>query len=159
LSSSMRTLTEIGAGQIGYLDLSEFVTADEEVPVAEVLRRMRHCGGVTALLMREGRLSGIFTERDMLTKVLADPEAGERPVRELMTANPVTALPQQDIRGALRVMRKGGFRDLPVVDENGRLLGNLTQGAVVRYLAGNLPQEVLNLPPVPDQAMPTPEGA
>lgn len=159
MSSSLQTLTEIGAGQIGHLDLGEFVTADEEVPVGEVLRRMRHCGGVTALLMREGRLAGIFTERDMLLKVLSDAGAGERPIRELMTSDPVTASPQQDIRGALRVMRNGGFRDLPVLDENGRVLGNLTQAAVVRFLAGNLPQEVLNLPPRPDQAPPKPEGA
>ena len=155
----MRTLTEIGSGQIGRLDLGEFVTADEVAPVAEVLRRMRHCGGVTALVMREGRLSGIFTERDMLIKVLGDPTADQRPVRELMTSNPVTALPEQSVHTALRVMRRGGFRDLPVVDENGRLLGNLTQGAVVRFLAGSLPQEVLNLPPRPDQAPATPEGA
>jgi CBS domain-containing protein len=155
----MRTLTEIGAGQIGHLDLGGFVTADEEVSVAEVLRRMRHCGGVTALLMRDRRLAGIFTERDMLAKVLGDPSAGDRPVRELMTPNPVTAPPEQDIRRALRVMREGRFRDLPVVDAEGKLLGNLTQVSVVRFLAGNLPQEVLNLPPDPDQTPPKAEGA
>ena len=76
---------------------------------------------VGAVLITEGeRLLGIFTERDALGRVLArqlDPEATQ--LDSVMTADPVTVSPAATAIEALRLMRDGGFRHLPVtVDDD-----------------------------------------
>jgi CBS domain-containing protein len=81
---------------------------------AELMARER----IGALpVVREGRLIGIFTERDALVRVLArglDPE--QTPVSEVMTADPVTIDARRPFRHALQMMVDGGFRHVPVVD-------------------------------------------
>lgn len=71
----------------------------------------------------EGRLVGIFTERDALFRVLAgrlDPD--RTTVDEVMTRDPTTVGPERSIVHALHLMHDGGFRHLPVV-ERGRPIG------------------------------------
>jgi CBS domain-containing protein len=155
----MAVVNEIKTHMVGMLDLKEFVTVDETTPVSEVLRAMRTHDTSTTLVTREGRLTGIFTERDVLKKVVPDPEALGRPIRELMTPEPVVVRPQDTILAALRMMNEGRFRDLPVVDATGRIVGNLTDNAIVRQMGDRLQAEVLNLPPDPNQVPKTVEGA
>ena len=73
--------------------------------------------------MEGSRLSGIFTERDALFRVIA---AGRDPatttLADVMTPQPQTMHPDEPFVKALRVMHKRGFRHLPVV-EHGRPLG------------------------------------
>ena len=86
--------------------------------ILEAVRLMsdRHIGAV--LVVEEGRLKGIFSERDALARVMA---AGRDPnqttLSEVMTADPRTAIPQMSAVAALFMMRDGGFRHLPVVEE------------------------------------------
>ncbi len=154
------SLTEaVRSRRVGHLELDGFVSAEETTPVREVLYRMRQCDCMTVLVLHEGRLAGIFTERDALRKVLTRPETWDTPVGEWMSREPVTARPEQSLLDALRAMRGGQFRNLPVVGPAGEVLGNLTDTAVVRGLADYLQVEVLNLPPDPNQVPKTVEGA
>jgi len=155
----MSVIAHIKSGQVGHLDLEGYVTADDGTLVRDLLVQMRRFDRTTALLTREGRLSGIFTERDVLQQVLTQPETLDRPVRELMTAGPTMLHPGETVLEALRKMNEGHFRDLPVVSAEGKILGNLTDNAIVRFIADHMPAEVLNLPPDPDQVPRTPEGA
>jgi len=85
---------------------------------------------VGAVLVTEGnhRLVGIFTGRDAVCHVLAK---GKHPARttlgEVMTREPDTMLPGKTAIDALRLMRDGGYRHLPVV-ENGKILGIVSSG-------------------------------
>lgn len=94
---------------------------DDTVEVA--CRKMDEgcCGSV---LVCEGeRLVGIFTERDLVRRVIAkgmDPKS--TPVRAVMTIDPVTIAPDAPVREAIRIMDEGSFRYLPVV-EGGKLVG------------------------------------
>lgn len=147
-------------GQVSHLDLEGCVIADESIPLRELLLLMRRNNRTTALLTQDERIAGIFTERDVLQKVLlAEPHRLDHPARELMTPQPTTVGAAVNILGALRLMNEGHFRDLPVVDEQGRLAGNLTDNAIVRHLCDHLPAEVLNLPPNPNQVARTVEGS
>ena len=99
------------------------VTAPKSASVLEAARSMK-LHNVGALLVVDGtRLAGIFTERDALFRVLA---AGLDPahtrVADVMTAQPQTIHPDEPFLHALRVMHKGRFRHLPVV-EFGRPIG------------------------------------
>ena len=155
----MRLTEEIQSGLVGHLDLEGYVATDRSTPVRQVLALMRQTDRTTALVTEDGRLTGIFTERDVLKKVVSRPDAWDRPVGEFMTPNPQVVGPDVNLVGALRRMRDGHFRDLPVTGADGRILGNLTDNEVVRHLADRLQAEVINLPPDPNQVPRTVEGA
>lgn len=99
------------------------VTASAEITVAAAARLMKEERIGALLVIHEGRLAGIFTERDALFRVIAE---GRDPARtrvaEVMTANPRTIAPDRPFGHALHLMYEGGFRHVPVVD-NGRPLG------------------------------------
>jgi CBS domain-containing protein len=145
--------------QVRNLDLSSYVAAEATTPVRDVVDAMARAGQSAALITREGSLAGIFTKRDVLRKAVAAPEALERPVSELMTPNPVKVRPETTVVQALRLMNTRHLRDVPVVTEEGAVIGHLTDYSLVRHVAEHLPAEVLNLPPDPNQVPKAPEGA
>jgi CBS domain-containing protein len=92
------------------------VSAAASVREACELMATNHVGAV--LVMEDGRLDGIFTERDALNRVLAarlDPDA--TPLSDVMTREPITLSPQTPVTEALRLMSEIGFRHLPIVDQ------------------------------------------
>ena len=100
------------------------VTASRTMTVraAAILMAEKRIG---ALLVVEGeRIAGIFTERDVLNKVLAgrlDPD--NTPLAQVMVANPQTIRADKPLAYALHMMAEGGFRHVPVVDDEGVPLG------------------------------------
>lgn len=111
------------------------------------------------LVTAAGRLVGLFTERDLLTRVLAHGLPLDTPIRSCMTSNPITVSPKDPVRTAIRRMQKGGYRHLPVVDENGCPVGTLSARQVVHYLVEHFPAIVFNQPPDPNKYPETPEGS
>ncbi|HIJ62161.1 MAG TPA: CBS domain-containing protein [Rhodospirillaceae bacterium] len=93
------------------------------VTVSEAARRMKEQKVGSAMVVADGRLAGIFTERDALMRVLAAGlDAGATPLSAVMTAELVTIDQQATLMEALRLMHDGGFRHVPVVDA-GRPVG------------------------------------
>ena len=95
--------------------------ADVSVRQAAKLMAERHIGAV--LITADGRLEGIFTERDVLNKIVApgrDPEAVK--LGEVMTRNPDTVSPDATALDTLIRMQTKGYRHVPVVDD-GELIG------------------------------------
>jgi CBS domain-containing protein len=110
--------------------------------VREACRRMAEarCGHV--LVCDGDRLVGVFTERDLVTRVVApghDPDT--LAVRHAMTINPVTIAADAPIREAIRVMDEGSFRCLPVLD-GGRLVGVLTARDLPYEEVGRMAREL-----------------
>jgi CBS domain-containing protein len=99
------------------------VTATAEMTVAAASRLMKQkCIGAI-LVVDNGRLAGIFTERDALFRVIAEGRAPElTTLAEVMTVNPRTIAPDRPFGHALHLLYEGEFRHVPVV-ENGRPLG------------------------------------
>lgn len=100
------------------------LTAPLATTVAEAARLMKdHRASAILVVDGENRLTGIFTERDALFRVIA---AGRSPktarIGDAMTANPQTIGPDRPFAQALVMMHEGGFRHMPVV-RNGRPLG------------------------------------
>jgi CBS domain-containing protein len=93
------------------------ITAPRTASVVDAARTMKQ-HNIGAVLVVDGtRLCGIFTERDALFRVLAaakDPV--HTPLFEVMTAQPQTIHPDEPFLNALRIMHKGRFRHLPVVE-------------------------------------------
>ncbi|VTR91191.1 Uncharacterized protein OS=Blastopirellula marina DSM 3645 GN=DSM3645_04365 PE=4 SV=1: CBS: CBS [Gemmata massiliana] len=127
--------------------------------VADAVEEMRTQNVGCLLITERGRVAGIFTERDLLTRVLASGRLLETSIRAVMTAPPITVAPKDSVRTAVKRMQKGGYRHLPVVDESGRPVGMLSARRVVHYLVEHFPGLVFNLPPEPDRYPESPEGA
>jgi CBS domain-containing protein len=99
------------------------VTASAEITVAAAARLMKERRIGALLVVHDGRLAGIFTERDALFRVVAEGrDPAKTRVADVMTANPRTIAPDRPFGHALHLMYEGGFRHVPVVD-NGRPVG------------------------------------
>ena len=92
-------------------------------------------------------------------KVVDRPETWDAPVDAVMTPGPDTVRPTDPVAAALQFMNRGHFRNVPVVDADGSLVGNLTHYSILRFFSDRFQQEIYNLPPDPDQVPRAPEGA
>jgi CBS domain-containing protein len=130
-----------------------------EQPVAEAVALMRQQAVGCVLVCQNQRLVGIFTERDLMSRVLAARAPLSLPVSRFMTPNPVCVRLKDPIGMAVRCMEEGGYRHLPVVDEAGRPTGVLSVKRIVHYLVEHFPGTVYNLPPDPGAVSLEREGA
>ena len=105
------------------IEEQEPLTAPAKMTVDEAARLMKHnqCGAV--MVVEDGRLVGIFTERDALFKVSAEGlDARTTRLAEVMTRTPHVIHPDKPFADALHLMHANGFRHVPVV-EDGRPVG------------------------------------
>ncbi len=108
------------------------VSADQ--PVVEAARIMRDEDVGLVPIVEGERLVGTVTDRDITIRVVAerrDPESTS--VREVASTDLVTIDPQQELPEALRLMAQHQIRRLPVVEEDGRLVGIVAQADVARH--------------------------
>jgi CBS domain-containing protein len=101
----------------------KLVVASPQTSVREAAQLMMDARVGAVLVVSEGRLVGIFTERDVVYRVTAaDRDPRTTRLGEVMTAQPKTLAPEESFGRALLVMHENGFRHVPVV-EAGRLVG------------------------------------
>jgi len=91
----------------------------------------QHNIGALVVLNDAGALTGIFSERDVVRRLLDESDLLMQPVENLMTAEVVTCVPQDDLMSVANVMTERRFRHLPVVEE-GTLLGIISIGDVLK---------------------------
>ena len=118
------------------------VIAPKTEMIVDAAKRMRtsHVGDLVIVENRNGRHFpvGIVTDRDIVVSVVAgDPEhVNYLLVSDVMTSDLVTAKEHDSTETALKKMHEHGVRRLPVVDEDGALVGILTLDDVLQYLTG-----------------------
>jgi len=101
----------------------EPITAPESITVSAAAQLMKQSEVGAVMVVEEGRLVGVFTERDALFRVLAEGrETRTTRLSDVMTRNPATIHPDRPFAEALHIMYEGGFRHVPVV-EDGRPVG------------------------------------
>lgn len=92
----------------------------------------KNIGGL--LICENGKLMGIFTERDYARKlILKGKSSKDTPIKDLMTSNLITVTPETSIDDCMRVMTGRKIRHLPVLDNN-ELVGVISIGDVVRFV-------------------------
>ena len=151
--------SELRSEQVTHLDLSGFSRVSGGTTVAETLEKLqtdRH--NVCLILDSDSALIGIFTERDVLRKIVDQPEALKAPIDDFMTPNPITVAPTASAAAALQLMDQHRFRNLPVVDKSGTIIGNMTHQAIIEFLAARYAVDILNLPPDPELVSDQAEG-
>jgi CBS domain-containing protein len=110
------------------------------------------------LVTKDDRPVGIFTERDVLRRVALSTIGPETRLGDVMTPDPEALNMEAGIAFALNRMIVGGFRHVPIVDQDGRAVGVLSVREVVAFIVSLLPGRVHNLPPEPHLEAHSPDG-
>ncbi|HKQ77525.1 MAG TPA: CBS domain-containing protein [Blastocatellia bacterium] len=145
--------------KISRLPLRQPAMVERGASILETVEAMKTRRLGCALVCEQGKLVGLFTERDLLNKVIGEPVSYSTSVEQVMTVNPARLSLDDSVYAAMRLMREGDYRNVPLVDGQGVAAGVLTVRDLVSYLAEHFPKEALNLPPDHDQLMRHAEGA
>ena len=130
------------------------IDADATVVAAVNLMNERHTGCV--LVLKNGKLAGIFTERYVLRKVIFREAERSMKVHSVMTHDPETLPPSASVAYALNKMSVDGYRHIPIV-EGEKAVGVLSVKDIIHFVVEWFPESVLNLPSDPDKAHPKTE--
>ncbi len=145
------TLAQIAATPIGTIVRRLPVRVTPETTLGALVATLREKGRGAVLVEEGDRISGIFSERDLMLRVdHGDPSWTGRPVREFMTRAPRTIREDEPIEDALNIMLTGGHRHLPIVDAAGALLGIVSIRDILIHIVGFFPADFINLPPDPE---------
>jgi len=121
------------------------VSLPPSATVDEMIRVMREHRIGCVLVVEAERLVGIITERDLLLKL--DRADVARPIRDFMPPDPEVLAATDPIVYALNKMSVGGFRHVPLVDDERRPVGIISVKDIVDYIVDFFPNDVLTLPP------------
>lgn len=135
----------------------EALVAESTTTVREIFSTLELHDTGSVLICDDNKLVGIFTERDAL-RLMAEDANLDVPLRDVMKT-PVTVSRDAPIAEAIKMMSSGGYRRLPIVDQDGNLAGIIKVSGILHYLVDHFPETVLNLPPEPNMIMPEREGA
>lgn len=144
---------------IKVLPKSKFVSLQENTPLNEVVDKLQQYSTGCVLLENDDKISGIFTERDAMTKVLGRKLDLEKEViSDYMTKNPECLHFDDPISYALNKMVSGGYRHVPLVDADKNPLGVVSMQNIINQLGDYFFDEIVNLPPVPLREQSNREG-
>ncbi len=142
---------------VSLLETDDYVCLDPSDRLSQAIEVMKEDEGGCAIVCREGRVVGIFTERDLLTKIIGQPVDMNEPVSNWMSPVVATLTPDATIGDAVTMMNEKSYRNIPLV-KNGQLVGSISVFDVISYLAESYPKETMNLPPNPHQVMNSEHG-
>ena len=128
------TVGRLMTDRVGDIKLTPPITASADEPVEAVVQRMRQARHGCVLIMNGEEQTGIFTERDVMSRVLIpgrDPAA--TPVGEVMTPSPTTLAIDSPPAHAIHRMVSQGFRHLPIT-RDGKLVGCISVRDLLRYI-------------------------
>ncbi len=121
---------------------ARLISVRSDETVVKALQQMRENRVRAVLVVDDGALVGIITQGDCAIKVLlAGRSPDQTPVRDVMTANPMTVKPGDPLEACMGLMAERGFRHLPVL-EGGRLVGVISIGDVVKDMVRRMGEQI-----------------
>ncbi|HXD32585.1 MAG TPA: CBS domain-containing protein [Pyrinomonadaceae bacterium] len=145
------------ADKVSLMQTDDYVCIDPITPLAAAIAAMKKDEGGCAIVCENQRVVGIFTERDLLTKIVGADVDLQSPVSQWMSPVVSTLTRDATIGDAVAMMNEKSFRNIPLVKE-GKLVGSISVFDVISYLAESYPKETMNLPPNSDQIMTHEDG-
>lgn len=127
---------------IEVVPFDDHLKARESMTVHDAIKLMNDNRFACVVVMDDDRRPvGIFSERDVLNRVSDNYDAvRDKPLREVMTPNPVTVHSTDSPAKVLNVMVSGGFRHVPVINEDGRIEGMVGVRKITAYLREKFPE-------------------
>lgn len=148
----------IRAKKIGEIINPRLVQAPPEISVKDGIALMQKSKAGYIVVAKHKKVVGLFTETDVVQKILDQDVDWEDPISKYMTKDPFVLKPTDTVGTAIDLMGQHKFYHIPLIDDKGELVNVLSVRTLIRFLAEFYPQEVYNLPPHPDQIMETQEG-
>jgi CBS domain-containing protein len=127
----------LSATPVSSVDLTRYVAVPADVSVGETVGLMCAAGRSSACVVKDDELVGVFTQRDILQRVIGRPASWHRPITEEMTRPVHTMSNEASVADGLAIMNDRWIRSVPVLDYENRLVGNLSFYAVIKTI-GNL---------------------
>jgi CBS domain-containing protein len=125
---------------------SNLTTIEPITTASEAAKSMKTEDVGSLPIVEGGRLVGMITDRDLTIRILAEGKDVETPVGAIASKDVVTIDPQQSLEEAARLMAEHQIRRLPVVEEDGKLVGILAQADVAQVghdqLTGETVQQI-----------------
>ena len=143
--------------KVSLMETDDYVCLEPSDPLSKAVEVMKQDEGGCAIVCEQGRVVGIFTERDLLIKIIGESVDMNDPVSNWMSPIVATLSPDATIGDAVAMMTDKGFRNIPLV-KDGQLAGSISVFDVISYLAESYPKETMNLPPNIDQVMDSEHG-
>ena len=127
-------------GVIRDLSISPFCSVSPISTIEQAVRKMAGMNIGCLLVIENDKLVGIFTQRDLLMKVIDNFEAMKgKLIREVMTPDPVVVRDTDSPAKAINLMATGGFRHIPVLDVDDKVVGLIGPRRTTEYLQMHLP--------------------
>jgi len=143
--------------KVRVLPTDDYVAVSPFTPLSQAIEAMRNDEGGCVIISDDGRVAGIFTERDLLTKIVGQDIDLETPISKWMQPAVETLSTHATVGDAVKLMNDRSFRNIPLV-KNGELVGSVSVFDIITYLAECYPKTTMNLPPMPAQIMDTVDG-
>ena len=130
-----RVERSISRHTVGAIATRDPITLPSFTSVRACIAEMAAARVGCVLIEEGGQVVGIFTERDVLSRILANPASFDDLVSAHMTPSPQSISVDDSIAYALHLMSVGGYRHLPVADDTGRAVAVVSARDVLRFLA------------------------
>src|SRR4051794_36290275 len=156
-ATSMNQLPHACEQKVSVLATDDYVAVSPFTPLSHAIEVMKQDEGGCVIVSDDGRIAGIFTERDVLTKIWGREVDMDSPITSWMQPAVETLTPEATIGDAVRLMNEKSFRNIPLV-RHGDLKGSISVFDIITYLAESYPKTTMNLPPLPAQIMDTVDG-
>ena len=136
----------------------KLVQVPDDISVKDIIELMQKNKSGYVVLAKNKKVAGLFTETDVVNKILDKDVDWNRPAREFMTSDWATLKMTDPVGQAIDLMSEKRFYHIPLVDDNGNLVNVLSVRTLIRFLSEFYPTEIYNLPPQFNQVMETQEG-
>ena len=137
--------SKILCSSLSLLDPREVITNRATDTLDKVMKHLhRDKVGCVTIIDDDGRIIGIFSERDYIIKVYGNDADHADPISEFMTPDPICVKFDDTIAYALTLMSQGGFRHLPVIDNDDQPVGIISVKCIVDFLSGKIFSELLD---------------
>lgn len=149
---------EVKERKISEIINPRLVKAPPSISVKDAIVLMQKNKSGYVVIAERNKVSGLFTETEIVRKILGEKINWDAPVSEFMNPSPATASPDDSVLQAMTLMVKTEVYHLPLVNAKQELVNVISVRTLIRYLASFYPTEIYNLPPNLDQIMRSPEG-